>query len=135
MFIDASAIVAILSSQHERETFAALIERETARRTSAVALLETGLALMRAHGMNATEANQTLLRFVQDGRIAAEPLMADIAWVALLAHERFGNGRGHPARLNIGDCLADAAAKAANVPLLFAGEDFARTDIQPALVG
>lgn len=35
--------------------------------------------------------------------------------------------------LNHGDCLAYAAARVADVPLLFVGEDFARTDVRPAL--
>ena len=42
---------------------------------------------------------------------------------------RFGKGR-HPARLNLGDSFAYALAKVAGEPLLFKGDDFARTDIQ-----
>jgi ribonuclease VapC len=44
----------------------------------------------------------------------------------------YGKGR-HPAGLNYGDCLAYAIAKEAGVPLLFKGEDFAKTDILPAI--
>ncbi len=39
----------------------------------------------------------------------------------------------HPARLNYGDCFADALAKQFKEPLLFKGNDFAQTDILPAL--
>jgi ribonuclease VapC len=49
------------------------------------------------------------------------------------AFNRFGKGQGHPAQLNFGDCLSYAVAKIAGVPLLFAGEDFRLTDIEPAL--
>ena len=43
-------------------------------------------------------------------------------------------GRGHhPARLNFGDCFAYALAKAEREPLLFKGNDFSQTDIEPAL--
>jgi ribonuclease VapC len=49
------------------------------------------------------------------------------------AFERYGKGGGHPAQLNFGDCLSYAVAKVADVPLLYAGRDFARTDIAPAL--
>jgi ribonuclease VapC len=43
----------------------------------------------------------------------------------------FGKGR-HPARLNHGDCMTYATARVADQPLLFTGNDFARTDIAPA---
>lgn len=45
--------------------------------------------------------------------------------------ERFGRGR-HPASLNFGDCLAYASAWVADDALLFAGEDFSRTDVRVA---
>jgi ribonuclease VapC len=48
--------------------------------------------------------------------------------VATTAFLRFGRGR-HPAALNFGDCKAYAVASVASLPLLFTGEDFARTDI------
>ncbi len=45
------------------------------------------------------------------------------------AFRRFGRGRGHPARLNFGDCLAYAVAKRAVAPLLYKGDDFGQTDL------
>ena len=47
------------------------------------------------------------------------------------AYARWGRGV-HPAGLNFGDCFAYALAKADDRPLLFVGEDFARTDVRPA---
>jgi ribonuclease VapC len=44
----------------------------------------------------------------------------------------YGKGRGHPAGLNFGDCLAYALAKVCAEPLLFKGNDFSHTDIQTA---
>ena len=49
------------------------------------------------------------------------------------AFERYGRGSGHPARLNFGDCLVYAAAKAVDAPLLFKGTDFRATDVVAAL--
>ena len=52
----------------------------------------------------------------------------------LRAHDaflRYGKGR-HPAGLNFGDCMSYALAKSLDAPLLYKGEDFARTDIRPA---
>ena len=39
----------------------------------------------------------------------------------------------HPAGLNVGDGFAHALAKARGEPLLLKGDDFAKTDIVPAL--
>jgi ribonuclease VapC len=43
------------------------------------------------------------------------------------AFRRYGKGR-HCARLNMGDCFTCAVA----IPVLFAGEDFTRTDLKSA---
>ena len=56
----------------------------------------------------------------------------ELAAIAREAFLRFGKGR-HPARLNCGDCASYALAKSLNIPLLFKGGDFAKTDIVPAL--
>jgi len=48
------------------------------------------------------------------------------------AYRLFGKGN-HPAGLNMGDCVAYALAKRLDAPLLFKGNDFARTDIRRAL--
>ena len=39
------------------------------------------------------------------------------------------------ARLNLGDCFVYSLAKIRHEPLMFKGEDFAQTDIEPALKG
>lgn len=45
--------------------------------------------------------------------------------------KRYGKGR-HTAALNYGDCMTYATAYVADHPLLFIGEDFAKTDIAVA---
>jgi ribonuclease VapC len=52
---------------------------------------------------------------------------------AFAAYRRFGNGSGHPARLNLGDCAAYALATSLDLPLLFKGDDFSHTDVRSAL--
>jgi ribonuclease VapC len=47
------------------------------------------------------------------------------------AYARWGRG-AHPAGLNFGDCFPYALARERGAPLLFVGEDFARTDLEPA---
>lgn len=56
------------------------------------------------------------------------------AWKVADAYARWGKGV-HPAALNYGDCFAYALAAERGSPLLFVGDDFARTDIAPALNG
>jgi ribonuclease VapC len=51
--------------------------------------------------------------------------------VARRAFSRFGKGR-HPAGLNFGDCFAYALATVRGEPLLYKGDDFARTDVVAA---
>ena len=48
------------------------------------------------------------------------------------AFVRFGRGR-HPAQLNFADCISYALARTRRLPLLYKGDDFAKTDIIPAL--
>ena len=52
--------------------------------------------------------------------------------LALEAYLRYRKGR-HKAALNFGDCLAYAMASVAQQPLLFTGDDFTKTDIEPAV--
>ncbi len=51
---------------------------------------------------------------------------------ARMAYRRFGKGY-HEARLNFGDCFAYVLARRTGEPLLFKGDDFARTDVVRAL--
>jgi ribonuclease VapC len=53
----------------------------------------------------------------------------EIAYQAFVA---YGRGSGHPAALNFGDVFSYALAKSRNLPLLFKGDDFARTDLERA---
>ena len=63
--------------------------------------------------------------------LVIEPVTAEQAFIARAAHRDFARGSGDPARLTFGDCFAYALDKAAGEPLLFKGEDFGFTNIQP----
>ena len=79
---------------------------------------------------SAPRAGRQLDRFVEQARIEIEPVTEEQVRIARQAYVDFGRGN-HPAGLNFGDCFAYALAKATGEPLLFKGEDFARTDIRP----
>jgi ribonuclease VapC len=52
------------------------------------------------------------------------------AAAALEAFSRFGEGRGRPAHLNLGDCFAHAVAKTHQTALLLKRQPSARADIK-----
>jgi ribonuclease VapC len=74
------------------------------------------------------DARSLLARFLSEASIAIVPFGESHYGAAVDAWLRYGKGR-HPAALNFGDCLSYAVARLANEPLLFAGDDFAQTDI------
>ena len=73
---------------------------------------------------------QELDELIARASIETVPFDGEQSRLARTAFIRFGKGR-HPAALNVGDCAAYALARVR--PLLFKGDDFARTDIIPAL--
>lgn len=96
----------------------------------APAILETKMVLSALAPKVVDAALNGLMSRVDLSVVDFTPAMADAAVEAL---RRFGKGRGHPARLNVGDRMAHSVAKVPDAPLLYEGDDFTRTDIEPAL--
>jgi ribonuclease VapC len=135
MFVDASAIVAILTREPEADAFADLLEAAQSPITSPIAIFEAALGLARKRHASVAEAEADVREFLSVARVACVPITEAEAETALGAYSRYGKGRGHPAQLNLGDCLAYAAARTNRVSLLFKGDDFSKTDIAPATRG
>jgi len=131
MFIDASALVAIIAGESDGETLARQLDAAEERYTAPISMYETTLALLRVRRTNFVAVSGLLGGFVTRSHIQIVPITAEIGGLAIDAFERFGRGR-HPAALNMGDCFAYACARSLGVPLLFKGEDFAKTDIRVA---
>ena len=53
----------------------------------------------------------------------------NVARQAVQAASTYGKVAGHPADLNMGDCFSYAMASAYKIPLLYKGNDFAKTDL------
>ena len=128
MIIDTSAVLAVLLAEPDAEHYEITIAHTLPRQMSAVGLLEAAIVLESRGGMAA--ANELDL-FLQAAEIELVAVTAEQAQAARRAWRRFGKGN-HPAGLNFGDCFAYALAETNNEPLLFKGEDFARTDIEAA---
>jgi len=125
--VDTSAIVAVMLKEPTHERLADVIARADACTISPVTLTEATMVLSRTF----RNAKSAIDAYLQDTGIGIGSINAAQAELARDAFLSFGKGR-HPARLNIGDCFSYAAAKALNAPLLYVGDDFARTDIRAA---
>lgn len=131
MFIDASALTAILVGESDAAALLARLQKARIRVTSPLAIWETTLAVARNLDMDIREAQQAVEDFLALAEIQVAPVAAEARNQALDAHERYGKRR-HPASLNFGDCFAYACARVAGLPLLYKGDDFAQTDIETA---
>lgn len=132
MFVDASAIVAILTREPEADSLVDVLERARSPITSLVAIFEAALGICRKRHASIEEAAGDVRVFLRMSGIRAVAITEKEAETALAAFSRYGKGRGHSARLNLGDCFAYAVAKNHRTTLLFTGEDFDKTDIRPA---
>lgn len=129
MIIDSSALVAILRLEPERPAFIGAIVRASQRMVPAPTLLETSMVLV---GDRPRDVLAPLDRFLSRASIVTVTFSDEHAALAREAFLRYGKGR-HPARLNFGDCIAYAVSRAEGLPLLFKGDDFRLTDVEPAL--
>ena len=129
MIIDTSALVAIVTQEVDGILFEEALAQAVTVRISAATLVETTLVL---EGRGGDRPGARLERLLVD--IGAEicPVTEHTARLAQDGWRRFGKGR-HKAALNFGDCFAYALARERDEPLLFKGDDFARTDVKAAI--
>lgn len=131
MFIDASALTAMLTDEGEARELLARLAQTRTRRTSPLAVWETAIAVARVLDLpigEAADAVESYLKLMEIEMVAVAP---GTARIALDAFDRYGKGR-HPARLNFGDCFVYACARHLGLPLMFKGGDFPQTDIEAA---
>ncbi|WP_232676846.1 type II toxin-antitoxin system VapC family toxin [Nocardioides sp. R-C-SC26] len=128
--LDTSAIAAVVFGEPDATRFVtAMLANAGDCLVSAATLVEAGIVVEAKQGPAATQDLRLLLDQIGVEVVAVD---SDAASVAVGAWQRFGKGR-HPAALNLGDCFAYAVAKIAGAPLLFKGDDFAKTDIPHAI--
>jgi ribonuclease VapC len=128
VIVDTSAVMAVLLREPEAQRFERAMTAATPCRMSVANFLE---AAMVAESRAGDALGRELDRLIEAMPIELEPLTVDHARRARDAWRRFGRGN-HPAGLNFGDCFAYALAEATREPLLYKGEDFARTDVETA---
>ena len=130
MIIDTSAVVAVLFDEPEMPAFAQAMEDAVECRMSAANFFEAAIVI---DGWRDPVVSRRLDDLVEAVGIVVESVDEAQARMARAAYRDFGKGSGHPARLNFGDCFAYALARQRGEPLLFKGNDFAHTDVTPAL--
>jgi len=127
MVIDTSALLALLANEPEAESFRAALAADPIRLLSAASLIEASVVIETRYGEAGGRELDLLILKAGIEIVAVDREQAEIARDAL---RRFGKGR-HPAALNYGDAFAYALAVARGQPLLFKGDDFGRTDVEP----
>ncbi|MGC2784893.1 MAG: type II toxin-antitoxin system VapC family toxin [Roseiarcus sp.] len=130
--VDASAIIAILTAESESALLVAALDQAGGATTTPIAIYEATLGVRRKRRSGVTQAERAVMEFLRLARIVVQPIQPETAHLALEAFDRYGKGRGHPARLNLGDCFMYAQAKAGGASLLYKGDDFSKTDIASA---
>lgn len=127
MIVDTSALVAILRQEEDGIVFAGILERTAPVFLSAASYLELCIVIDGDRNPVVSEAVDAL---IGAAGIEIAPVTAEQARLAREAYRRYGRGSGHPAKLNFGDCFAYALARERDMPLLFKGDDFSRTDVR-----
>lgn len=127
MAVDASALLAIALQEDDAEGFARKL-------VDADACLMIGPSVLEAH---------IKVRRLRPDTAVLDEIMARVPIRLVAFDERhlaearrafdlYGKGGGHKAQLNFGDCLVYGFAKSEGLKLLFKGDDFIHTDIDPA---
>jgi len=129
MVVDSSALLALVFREPAADRIGQALARADLVAVGAATLAETAIVLATRLG---EDSRPLLAQVMEELNLTVFPFTAAHAREAREAFLRFGRGR-HPAGLNFGDCLSYAAAKLAQQPLLFVGDDFRRTDLEPVL--
>ncbi len=128
MVLDTSAVVALYLKEPGCDRIAERIEGATAVLIGAPTLTETVMVLSSRLG---ADVRPLLMAYLRLKNAEIVDFTEEHFYAAADAFLRFGKGR-HPAGLNFGDCMSYAVAAISGMPLLYIGDDFARTDITAA---
>jgi ribonuclease VapC len=126
MVLDTSAIIAILFDEPDAEVLERQIVDDPVRLVSAGSVIEATIIIESRLG---DAGGREFDLWLQRASIEIVPVDVEQTEMARRAWRRFGKGR-HPAGLNYGDCFSYALAATRDEPLLFKGNDFARTDVK-----
>lgn len=131
LFVDAAAIIAILSDEPESGRCAKALSEAAARFTSAIAVWEAAMALSRTDkfALPLATCQEIVVRFLEDRAIdiAELPPATTAVELSLDAAARYRSG---PVRLNLADCFHYACARHAQAAMLSTADEFRFTDLE-----
>jgi ribonuclease VapC len=128
VILDSSALMAIVNGEPGADRLLRAASAAPCRMSVA-----TWLEVSIVTDARSTTHGERLDRIIEALEIELVPVSTRQGEVARVAYRRYGRGSSSSARLNFGDCFAYALSVTTGEPLLFTGEDFARTDVAPAL--
>jgi ribonuclease VapC len=123
--VDSSVLVAILNDEREADDLKGII----LRRNWLIGWPNVFETRIWTHRHNPDGGMMFLDFLIDHPEVATVPFDGPLETLASQAFVTFGKGR-HPAALNFGDCMAYAVARHLDVPLLFKGGDFGKTDVK-----
>ncbi len=126
MILDTSAIVAIFLEERGCEELHQTVRGDPNLSIGTPTLVEAAMVLA---GRLKNDSRPRLQAFLKDYAVTVVAFTEEHYAAATTAFHRYGKGR-HPAALNFGDCCSYAVAKVAGEPLLYTGNDFAKTDLR-----
>lgn len=137
MFVDASAIVAILNREPGYEEIVKRIEEVKRERfVSPMARFEATAAVARSRSgairpnFEQHEAAEKIVEaFCDSIRARNIDITHAVGQRANMAARTYGKMVGHEADLNLGDCFAYACAEAYRIGIIYKGNDFSKTDM------
>jgi ribonuclease VapC len=120
--VDTSALMAILLDEASADACVAAIESEDKLLISAGTVAEAFIVAQRRG------VGPRMIALIDGLGFDIQTVTPAAARRVAAAYAKWGKGV-HPAALNFGDCFAYEVAKENGCPLLYAGKDFARTDL------
>jgi ribonuclease VapC len=121
-----------LTAGADGDIFADALSAAETRLTAPIAVWEAVAGLVKEYPLSVREARAKVADFLAIAGINTVALGSSELAVAIDAYDQFGKGR-HPARLNMGDCFAHAAARCNGASMLHNDAGFYLTDISSAL--
>jgi len=140
VFLDSSAILAILLEEDEATLFLKKMKRARKLYFSPVVRFETIVRLASIKSGKGKpikkedfeQAEIIVEKFATMFKVSMLPIGDREAKNSTDAYMRYGKGTGDKAQLNMGDCFSYACANTNKISLLFKGNDFIHTDIEQA---
>jgi len=127
---DTSAIIAVLNDEDDALSFKEQFHKADNVLVSFATLFEANCVAASERFHEGSERLDALIALLDMTPVAFDDIQLRHA---RLAYAKYGRGSSHKAALNMGDCFSYALAKTRSLPLLFKGDDFVHTDIEPAL--